>query len=78
MNTIKFRFQALRARRKADKLAKNDIVKLHPGCGTVYHEGWINIDNNSDGNIECLVLCWYLTNLLPFKDNSVDFISIIS
>ena len=29
-------------------------IKLHIGCGTLYKENWINIDNNSDNNIEQL------------------------
>jgi predicted SAM-dependent methyltransferase len=49
-------------------------VKLNIGCGTDYKKGWINIDNNSDNNIEKLDLSWDLRNPLPFKDNSVDFI----
>lgn len=48
--------------------------KLHIGCGTDYKEGWINIDNNSDNNIEILDLSWDMTNPLPFEDNSIDFI----
>jgi predicted SAM-dependent methyltransferase len=49
-------------------------VKLNVGCGTDYKNGWINIDNNSDHNIEKLDLDWDLRNPLPFDDNSVDFI----
>lgn len=49
-------------------------IKLNVGCGTDYKEGWINIDNNSDDNIEELDLNWDLRNPLPYKDNSVDFI----
>jgi len=49
-------------------------IKLHLGCGTIYKEGWINIDNNSDKNIQKLDLDWDLRNSLPFPDNSVDFI----
>ena len=47
---------------------------MHLGCGTVYKEGWINIDNNSDNNIQKLDLDWDLRKSLPFHDNSVDFI----
>jgi predicted SAM-dependent methyltransferase len=49
-------------------------IKLHLGCGTMYKEGWINIDNNSDNNIEKLDLNWDLRKPLPFPDNSIDFI----
>jgi predicted SAM-dependent methyltransferase len=49
-------------------------IMLNVGCGTDYKEGWINIDNNSDNNIEKLDLNWDLRNPLPFADNSVDFI----
>ena len=51
-----------------------DCVKLHLGCGTVYKDGWINIDNNSDNNIEKLDLNLDLRKQLPFPANSVDFI----
>lgn len=47
---------------------------LNVGCGTDYKKGWINIDNNSDDNIEKLDLNWDLRNPLPFPDNSADFI----
>jgi predicted SAM-dependent methyltransferase len=49
------------------------ILKMNLGCGTDYKSGWINIDNNSDNNIEKLDLNWDLRNPLPFKDNSIDF-----
>lgn len=49
-------------------------IKLNVGCGTDYKTGWINIDNNSDNNIEKLDLNWDLRNSLPFNENSVDFI----
>jgi predicted SAM-dependent methyltransferase len=49
-------------------------VKLNIGCGTDYKKGWINIDNNSDNNIEKLDLNWDLRNSLPFANNSVDFV----
>jgi len=50
-------------------------MKLHIGCGTVYREGWINIDNNSDNNITKLDLNWDVRNPLPYEDNTIDFIS---
>jgi predicted SAM-dependent methyltransferase len=49
-------------------------IKLNIGCGTDYKDGWINIDNNSDNNIEKLDLNWDLRFPLPFEDNTVDFI----
>jgi len=49
-------------------------VKLHIGCGTLYKENWINIDNNSDNNIEKLDINHDLSTGLPFDDDSVDFI----
>jgi predicted SAM-dependent methyltransferase len=53
---------------------KNKIVKLNIGCGTDYKKGWLNIDNNSDDNIDKLDLNWDLREKLPFDDESVDFI----
>lgn len=52
----------------------NGPIMLNLGCGTDYKEPWVNIDNNSDENIEKLDLNWDLRNPLPYKDNSVDFI----
>jgi predicted SAM-dependent methyltransferase len=48
-------------------------VKLHIGCGTLYKEGWINIDNNSDNNIVKLDINHDLSTGLPFDKNSVDY-----
>lgn len=63
------------AQRKVRRLINaNDKVMLNIGCGTDYKEGWINIDNNSDNNINRLDLNWDLRYSLPFADNSVDFI----
>lgn len=66
----------LLARKKINKLLKsiNGPVKLNIGCGTDYKNGWINIDNNSDKNIQKLDLNWDLRLPLPFNDNSVDYI----
>ena len=55
-------------------LKNNKTIKLHLGCGTNYIDGWINIDNNSDNNINKLDFLWDLKEPLPFDDNSVDFI----
>jgi predicted SAM-dependent methyltransferase len=49
-------------------------LKINIGCGTDYKKGWINIDNNSDHNIERLDLNWDMRSPLPFKANSVDFV----
>ena len=50
------------------------MIKLHIGCGTLYKEGWVNIDNNSDNNIERLDINHDLSKGLPFEDESVDYI----
>lgn len=57
-------------------LYKKRKVKINVGCGTDYKKGWINIDNNSDNNIDSgkLDLNWDLRNPLPFPENSVDYI----
>lgn len=55
-------------------LVEKHKVKLNIGCGTDYKDGWINIDNNSDNNIEKLDLNWDLRTPLPFHDDSIDFI----
>jgi len=56
------------------RLCPDGFIKLHLGCGTAYKEEWINIDNNSDNNIEKLDINYDLRKPLPFPDNSVDFI----
>lgn len=55
-------------------MSQHRKIMLNIGCGTDYKKGWINIDNNSDDNIEKLDLNWDLRRPLPFKENSVDFI----
>lgn len=50
------------------------LVMLNVGCGTDYKNGWINIDNNSDDNIEKLDLNWDMRNPLPYEDGTVDYI----
>lgn len=64
------------SKRRAQKLleAYQDKVMLNIGCGTDYKDGWINIDNNSDNNIDKVDLNWDLRDPLPFKDGSIDFI----
>lgn len=54
--------------------ASGKLLKLHVGCGTIYLPGWVNIDNNSDSNIERLDLNYDIRYPLPFPDGSVDFI----
>lgn len=49
-------------------------IKLNVGCGTDYKKSWINIDNNSDDNIEKLDVNWDMRNPLPLVDGTVDFI----
>ena len=53
---------------------KNGPLKLHLGCGKKYKKGWINIDNNSDNNIEKLDINYNLAKGIPFKDNTIDYI----
>lgn len=73
-----FSFSAFANRRKLNKqlakASKLDILKLHVGCGTQYKENWINIDNNSDNNIQQIDINWDLSKGLPFPPNSVDYI----
>ncbi len=52
----------------------NSSVRIHLGCGTNYLQGWFNIDNNSDKNIDKLDLNCDLTRMLPVPDDCVDFI----
>ena len=53
---------------------KKGLKMLNIGCGTDYKKGWVNIDNNSDDNIEKLDVNWDLRNPLPIEDNSIDYI----
>jgi predicted SAM-dependent methyltransferase len=66
----KYKFQKL-----IEERVKNDKkVMLHIGCGRSYFDGWINIDNNSDNNIDKLDINFDLRMSLPIRDNSVDYI----
>jgi predicted SAM-dependent methyltransferase len=49
-------------------------VKLHLGCGTLYKKGWINIDSNSENNIDKIDINWDLSIPLPINKPIVDFI----
>lgn len=53
---------------------RKGTIKLNVGCGTDYKKGWVNIDNNSDDNIEKLDVNFDLRKPLPYKDGTVDFI----
>jgi len=53
---------------------KKKLIKLHIGCGTNYFDGWLNIDNNSDNNINKLDVNWDLRYPLSIKESTVDFI----
>ncbi len=53
---------------------KSGLIKLHIGCGRNYFDGWINIDNNIENNIQHMDLQWDLRLPLPFQENSVDYI----
>jgi predicted SAM-dependent methyltransferase len=53
---------------------KDGLIMLNIGCGTDYKSGWINVDNNSDHNIDQLDVNWDMRKPLPIDDNTVDFI----
>jgi predicted SAM-dependent methyltransferase len=60
---------------KLRKLLKShNPAKLHLGCGTVYKDGWINIDDNLDRNCKKLDMKWNLARGIPASSNSVDYI----
>lgn len=50
------------------------MLKLHLGCGKNYFEGWVNIDNNTYGNLKKLDLNYDIRKGLPYSDKSVSFI----
>lgn len=55
-------------------MMKKKEIKLHLGCGPKIQEGWVNIDNNYDNNIDLkkLDINMDLTEPLPFSDNYAD------
>jgi predicted SAM-dependent methyltransferase len=57
-----------------EKQRNNLPIKLHIGCGSIYKDGWINIDGNSKNNIKKLDCIWDVRKDLPLDDCSVDFI----
>lgn len=57
-----------------NKLFIKKAMKLHIGCGTLYKDGWINIDNNSDNNIARLDINHDLSSGIPFKNEELDYI----
>lgn len=72
-------FKTIIGKYKIGKLVKKlqqnkERVKLHVGCGKNYFKGWINIDNNSDHNIDNLDFNWDLRNNIPLEPETVDFI----
>ena len=44
-------------------------IRLNLGCGTIYKEGWINVDFNKEVRADIYCDC---TKKLPFKNNNVD------
>jgi predicted SAM-dependent methyltransferase len=59
-------FSSVRARR----LRGRDPLRLHVGCGTIYKDGWVNVDLAGTR----VDLAWNLARPLPFDDGSVDAI----
>jgi predicted SAM-dependent methyltransferase len=74
INGIVWEYQRRKHKKLIDQKQQNKLpVMFNIGCGTDYKKDWINVDNNTDNNIEELDLNWDLRKRLPFKDNSADF-----
>lgn len=58
------------SRMRARRLAKTDPLRLHIGCGTLYKDGWVNIDLAGTR----VDMPWNLAKPLPFPAQSVDAI----
>jgi predicted SAM-dependent methyltransferase len=58
------------ARRRAARLAKRVPLRLHVGCGTLYKDGWVNVDLAGTK----VDFPWDLAEPLPFAPRSVDAI----
>jgi predicted SAM-dependent methyltransferase len=58
------------SRRRAARLASAGSVRLHIGCGSIYKEGWVNVDLAGTR----VDLPWNLAEPLPFPPRSVDAI----
>lgn len=58
------------ARRRAAALAASRPLRLHLGCGSLYKEGWVNVDLAGTR----VDLAWDLSRPLPFAPGSVDAI----
>lgn len=58
------------ARRRAKRLADRSDLRLHIGCGTLYKDGWVNIDLAGTR----VDLPWDLAEPMPFAAGSVGAI----
>lgn len=58
------------SRSRAQRLASTSPLRLHVGCGTLYKDGWVNIDLAGTR----VDIAWDLARPLPFAPRSVDAI----
>jgi predicted SAM-dependent methyltransferase len=58
------------SRRRAARLARETPLRLHLGCGSIYKDGWVNVDLAGTR----VDLPWDLARPLPFAAQSVDAI----
>ncbi len=58
------------SRRRASRLTSRSPLLLHIGCGSIYKEGWVNVDLAGTR----VDLPWDLSRPLPFPPASVDAI----